>query len=358
MKIPMAKPDIGKEEILAVNNVLKSGWLGQGKVTKLFEKDLGKYFDSQVVTVNSGSSAILCALLGMGIKPADVVAVPAFTFLSTSSVPKILGAKIIPVDIDKNTLNMDLNKLEEILEKQKIDFLIFVDVGGLPNDIDRIYKLSKKYNFKILEDAAEAIGSVYKNKKIGSFSHPTIFSFHIAKLITTIEGGCITGKNKTFIKKISAIKDIGREKPGYVHQYIGSNFRTTDVQSAIGREQLKKIEKYVEKRNNIADKYRNEINSIDFQSIPSYVSRNGYMFFFGIAKNKKQQKKILDCLINKKIDSRKAWIPVNLQPCNPELGKYKCKNAEEIYNRVFTIPIYNTIRDFEVNKIIKIINSV
>ena len=325
MKIPMAKPDIGKEEILAVNKVLKSGWLGQGNVTKLFEKDLSKYFNSQVVTVNSGSSAIMCALLGMGIKPGDVIAVPAFTFLSTSSVPKILGAKIIPIDIDKNTLNMDLDNLEKILEKQKIDFLIFVDVGGLPNDINRIYKLSKKYNFKILEDAAEAIGSKYKNKKLGSFAHPTIFSFHIAKLITSIEGGCITAKNKTFIKKISAIKDIGREKPGYVHQHIGSNFRTTDIQSVIGREQLKKIEKYVQRRNDIADKYRNEIKSINFQRIPSYVTRNGYMFFFGIAKNRKQQQKIIKHLINNKIDSRNAWLPVNLQPCNPELRKYKCK---------------------------------
>lgn len=354
----MAKPDISQNEILAVKKVIESGWLGQGEITKRFENDLSTYFESQAVTVNSGSSAILCSLLAMGIKPGDSVAVPAFTFLSTSSVPKILGAKIIPVDIDKNTLNINLDDLEKILEHKKIDYLIFVDVGGLPNDIDRINKLAKKYGFKILEDAAEAIGSKYKNKKLGSFSHPTIFSFHIAKLITTIEGGCITGKNKAFIKKISAIKDIGREKPGYVHHHIGSNFRTTDVQSAIGREQLKKIEKYVKRRNVIADRYREEIKSINFQSIPSYVTRNGYMFFFGIAKNRTQQQKIIKRLINKKIDSRNAWLPINLQPCNPELRKYKCKNSEEIYNKVFTIPIYNTIKDSEVNQIIKIINSI
>lgn len=354
----MAKPDISQNEILAVKKVIESGWLGQGEITKRFENELSTYFESQAVTVNSGSSAILCSLLAMGIKPGDSVAVPAFTFLSTSSVPKILGAKIIPVDIDKNTLNIDLDDLEKILEHKKIDYLIFVDVGGLPNDIDRINKLAKKYGFKILEDAAEAIGSKYKNKKLGSFSHPTIFSFHIAKLITTIEGGCITGKNKSFIKKISAIKDIGREKPGYVHHHIGSNFRTTDVQSAIGREQLKKIETYVKRRNVIADRYRKEIKSINFQSIPSYVTRNGYMFFFGIAKNRTQQQKIIKHLINKKIDSRNAWLPINLQPCNPELRKYKCKNSEEIYNKVFTIPIYNTIKDSEVNQIIKIINSI
>jgi len=358
MKIPMAKPDIGKKEILAVTKVINSGWLGQGKVTKLFENDLKKFFSSEVVAVNNGSSAILCALLGLGIKPGDIVAVPAFTFMSTSSVPKILGAKIIPVDIDRQTLNMDLGELEKILKKQKIDFVIFVDVGGLPNDIDKIIKLSKIYNFKILEDAAEAFGSEYKGKKLGSFNHASIFSFHIAKLITTIEGGCITSKNKSLIKKISAIKDIGRKKPGYVHQYIGSNFRITDVQSAIGREQLKRVDSYVKQRNIIADKYRNKINSIKFQEIPIYVTLNGYMLFFGIAKNKRQKQKIINSLWDKKIDSRLAWLPVNSQPCNPELKKYKCKNADEIYKKVFTIPIYNTIKNSEVKRIIDIINSV
>ena len=358
MKIPMAKPDIGKNEISAVNNVLKSGWLGQGKVTKSFENNLEKYFDSNVVAVNSGSSALMCALLGLGIKPGDIVVVPSFTFMSTSSVPKILGAKIIPVDINKKTLNMDLDELEKIVKKHKVDFVIFVDVGGLPNDIDIIIRLSKKYGFRVLEDAAEAFGSKYKNKKIGSFRHTAIFSFHIAKLITTIEGGCITSKNKLLIKKIAAIKDIGRNKPGYIHQHIGSNFRITDIQSAIGREQLKKADTYIKKRNQIAEKYRNQINSLDFQEIPPYVTLNGYMFFFGIANSQSHRQKIINLLWNKKIDSRVSWLPINLQPCNPELKKYKCKNAEEMYKKVFTIPIYNTIKNFDVEKIINIINSV
>lgn len=358
MKIPMAKPDISKEEVSAVKNVLKSGWLGQGKVTKSFEGNLEKYFDSNVVTVNSGSSALMCALLGLGITPGDTVVVPSFTFMATASVPKILGAKIIPIDINKKTLNMDLDELEKIVKKYKVDFVIFVDVGGLPNDINRITRLSKKYNFKILEDAAEAFGSEYKNKKIGSFNHTSIFSFHIAKLITTIEGGCITSKNKSLMKRIGAIKDIGRDRPGYIHQHIGSNFRITDVQSAIGREQLKKASTYIKKRNEIAEKYRQKINSIDFQEIPSYTTLNGYMFFFGIAKNQKYRQKIINQLWKKKIDSRLAWLPINFQPCNPELKKYKCKNAEEMYKKVFTIPIYNTIKDSEVQRIIDIINSV
>lgn len=358
MKIPMAKPDIGKEEIDAVRKVIESGWIGQGEITKKFENELGNYLNSNVVTVNSGSSAIMCSLLALGVNPTSTVVVPSFTFIVTASIPKILGAKIIPVDMNRETLNMDLDELEKILKRQKVDFVIIVDVGGMPNDIDKIKELSKKYNFIILEDAAEAFGSEYKNKKIGSFEHTTIFSFHIAKLITTIEGGCISSKNKRIIKKIRAIKDIGREKPGYIHKYVGSNFRITDIQTAIGRIQLKKVDGYIKKRNLIAEKYRAKINNVNFQNSPSYVTKNGNMLFFGIAKNEKQKNIILDTFWKEKIDSRASWLPVNLQPCNKELLKYKCKNTEENYKKIFTIPIYNTIKNSEVNKIIEIINSI
>ena len=240
--IPMAKPDIGEAEENAVLDVLKSGWLGQGKKTKKFEEKLSEYFSSNAIAVFNGSSAIMVALLAHGIKPGDNVAVPNFTFMSTASVPKILGANIIPIDIDPQTLNLDLVALETELKQKKIHFVIFVDVAGLANDVDQLIELSKKYDFILIEDAAEALGSEYKNKKLGSFEHTTIFSFHIAKVITTVEGGCITTKDKDFAKKLMAIKDIGRTGQGYKHDYLGSNFRITDIQSTIGIQQIKKIE--------------------------------------------------------------------------------------------------------------------
>ena len=238
-EIPMANPDLGVLEEKAILDVYRSGWLGQGKKTREFEKLLSKFFSSNAIAVNSGSSAIMCALLAHGIKPGDSVVVPNFTFMSTASVPKILGAEIIPVDIDPATLNLDVQALEEVLKKKEIKFVIFVDVAGLANDIDSLVDLSKRYNFTLLEDAAEALGSEYKKKRLGSFDHTTIFSFHVAKQITTIEGGCITTKDEKLAKKISAIKDIGRTGSGvagkgYKHDFIGSNFRITDILSTIG----------------------------------------------------------------------------------------------------------------------------
>ena len=355
--IPMAKPDIGELEENAVLDVLKSGWMGQGKKTIEFEKLLSEFFTSYTVAVFNGSSAIMCALLAHGIKPGDNVAVPNFTFMSTASIPKILGANIIPIDIDFYTLNLDLVALEEELKLKKIKFVIFVDVAGLSNDIDHLVELSKKYNFVLIEDAAEAFGSEYKNKRLGSFEHTTIFSFHIAKAITTIEGGCITTKNSEFAKKVSAIKDIGRTERGYKHDFIGSNFRITDIQSAIGIQQIGKIDKILKRKQKIALRYKNEIKGLEFQVTPEYATLDSHMLFFAIAENKNSRNKHVEKLRRYGIDARLPWTPVNNQPCFPELNQLEYKKSEEASNRCFTIPIFNTISDDEVTKIINVINQ-
>jgi len=357
IKVPMAKPVFGDDESNGIMDVVNSGWLGQGKVTIDFESKLSDYFSANATAVNNGSSAIMCALLALGIKPGDKIVVPDFTFISTSSVPKILGASIIPVDIDPKTLNMDINSLEEILQKNDVKVVIFVDIAGLPNDIDSLITLSKKYNFTLLEDAAEAFGSEYKNKKLGSFDHTSIFSFHIAKIITTVEGGCITTKNPDLLKKIRAIRDVGRFNRGYIHDLVGSNFRITDIQSVIGINQLRKSEMFISKRIEIANRFKNEIKSLEFQTVPNYVSRHSYMLFFALTDNSNKRDQYVEKLRNTGIDARMAFYPINKQPCNPELTHYDCPNASEIYERSFTLPLYNSLKDSEIELIIDTCNS-
>lgn len=357
IKVPMAKPVFGDDEINGIMKVVNSGWLGQGKVTIDFESKLSDYFSAEVTVVNNGSSAIMCALLALGVKPGDKIAVPDFTFISTSSVPKILGASIIPVDIDQKTLNMNINSLEKILEENDIKVVIFVDIAGLPNDIDSLVALSKKYNFILLEDAAEAFGSEYKNKRLGSFEHTSIFSFHIAKAITTVEGGCITTKNEDLLRRIKAIRDVGRYGKGYIHNLVGSNFRITDIQSIIGINQLKKSEMFITKRMEIAKKFKTEIKNLEFQNIPNYVSRHSYMLFFALTKDSIKRDQYVEKLRDNGIDARLAFYPISKQPCNPELEQYDCPNASEIYERSFTLPLYNSLKDSEIELIIDTCNS-
>lgn len=358
IKVPMAKPVFGDSESKSLSNVVDSGWLGQGKITKKFEKNLSKFFKNYVTVVNNGSSAIMCALLSHNVKPGDKVIVPNFTFISTASVPKILGCEIIPVDIDPSTLNIDLIKLEKIVKQRKINFVIFVDVAGLVNDIKRLEKLSKNYNFTLIEDAAEAFGSEYNNNKIGSFSHTTIFSFHIAKLITTVEGGCLTTKNSKLDKKMKSIRDLGRTKKGYVHQYLGTNLRITDLQSSLGIEQLKKIKTFLKKRKEIASLYTKNITGLEFQSIPEYSTLHSHMLFFAFAPNEKLRNIYVKELRKKGIDTRMPWMPIHMQPCFPNLNKLKFKNSEYIYKTIFTLPMHNSLSKKDTLMIIKLCNDI
>ena len=357
MKIPMSKPDIGLNERKNVLDVFESEWFSQGKITQKFESKLSNFLSSNVAVVNNGTSALICALLAHGIKAGDSIVVPSFTFIATASAAKMLGIKIIPVDVELDTLNMDLKKLEQVVKNKKIKAVIVVDVAGLPIDIEAFEKLAKRYKFSLIEDAAEAFGSEYKKKKIGSFKHTTIFSFHIAKIITTIEGGCISGNIK-IIKKIKQLRDHGSSiNQKYVHEYLGSNFRITDLQSAIGIEQLKKINKYILRRNKIVDKYKQGLVDLEFQKIPEYVSKHSHMLVFALAKNSKERDRIIKISNKMGIDCRKAWLPIQNQPCFKELSHIKCENATDIFNRAFTIPIYNSMTNEEVEYVIYTLNQ-
>jgi len=358
IKVPMAKPVFEDEEVNGIMNVVKSGWLGQGQITENFEELLSKYIGAKVVAINNGSSAIMCALLAHNIKPGDKIVVPSFTFISTASVPKILGVSVIPVDVDPETLNIDLDSLKQVVSKNNVKMVIFVDIAGLPNDIDVLKNLAKKHNFLLMEDAAEGFGSEYKNKKLGSFDHTAIFSFHIAKQITTVEGGCITTKNKEFLEKLKAIRDLGRYQRGYIHDLIGTNFRITDIQSVIGLNQIKKAEKFISRRIEVSKRFKDEIKNLKFQKIPSYVSRHSYMLFFAFAENEKRRNYYIKKLRENGIDARLSFYPMHLQPCNPELREFKCPNSELVYKTVFTLPMYNSLTDDEVDLIIKTCNKI
>ena len=280
---------------------------------------------------------------------------PAFTFVATSSIPKILGMDIIVSDVDPNTLNVTPEQVEHLVKvNENVKFVIIVDVAGLPCDIDSFVELSKRYNFILIEDAAQAFGSEYKHQKVGSFEHTTIFSFQIAKQLTTIEGGCVSSTDENIINKINKIKDYGRNtEEMYVHDVIGTNFRTTDLQSAIGIQQLKNVEEHISARNIIANEFKNNINQVTFQKIPKYVNKHSYMLFFALAKSKKERDNYINKLNKNGIDARKSWTPIHMQPCNPELKSSKCPNSEQVFECGFTLPIFNNMTIDEANLIIE-----
>jgi len=359
LKIPWSKPDFGDDEKQAILRVIESNWYSQGPLTKSFEDELSSYLDSNVTVVNSGTSALMCALLANGFQIGDKVLVPDFTFYATLSSAKILGAKIITADIDSDTLNLSPQIVEDIVKNNDIKFVIVVDVAGLPIDIDQFEELSKKYNFVLIEDAAQALGSEYKNKKIGSFDHTTTFSFHIAKQITTIEGGCVSSPDKKVSEKIKQIRDHGRiNSKNYTHDIIGSNFRTTDLQSSIGLEQIKKIDQYISRREIIANKYKKNIKNVSFQKFPNFSIKHSNMMFFTIYPNHEIRNKNFNILQENGIDVKLPWPPLHIQPANLELNNNVHEHTKLISDSALMLPIFNKMTDDEADYVITCCNSV
>ena len=359
IKVPMSQPAFDTETENYMFDVIKSGWWSQGKITEQFEKNLSEYFPSNAIVVNNGTSAITAALLAHGIKPGDKVVVPDYTFIATSSAAKIIGAEILVADVDPNTLNVRPESIEKLVKENDVKAVMIVDMAGLPVDLEPIIELSKRYKFVLIEDAAQAIGSEYKNKKIGSFEHTTTFSFTVAKIITTIEGGCITTGNKEVLETLFHLRNFGRSGDGqYIHTLNSVNFRFNDIQAALGIKQLEKIDNFITRRIEIAKMYEENIENVTFQHTPDYTTTHSHMLFFVFAKNSEMKEKYLNYLQKNGIDARLPYLPIHSQPCNPELASSKFPGADEIFEKAFTLPIYNNMTIDECKLVIDTCNKV
>lgn len=342
--IQWAPPSFGKEEYESVTKVFTSKWLSQGNATSKLEKKIAQYIGARhCVIVNNGTSALICSLLAHGIKPGDEVIVPTFTFVATVNAILSIGAKPIFVDSDSETFNTTVDLIKPHITK-KTKAIIPVDVAGMSIDIKKFREFSQKNELVLIEDAAEGIGGEYKNKKIGSFGHSTVFSFHMAKVITTIEGGCITTNDKNIAENLKLIRSHGSKTP-YDSRMFGLNFRISDIHSAIGLAQIKKIKKFLNHRNTLAKIYREEIKDVKFQTVPEYVTLHPYMLFY-IQINPKYRDKINKFLNKNQIQTRICWPPVHTQYYHSKLYRMKkFENAENIYSKTINLPMGNGLTE-------------
>lgn len=346
-KVFWSIPDIGADEKKAVLETLETGWLGMGPKTKQFEKDLGAYTGAKhSVVVNNGTSALLTALMTLGVKPGDEILIPTYTFVATASSAIALGAKPVLVDCDPATFNVGPKEIEAALAHHpKAKGLIFVDVAGLPADIDAIRAVAERHHLWLLEDAAEAFGGVYRTTKIGNFDHLTIFSFHIAKQVTTVEGGAIQTNRDGVVDKLRLVRSHGEGKEKYVHVDLGLNFRPTDIQSAIGIAQLRKADHYIDLRNRIARLYQEKLgNHLAFQSVPAYATRPTWMILMVLARDKAERDRLNTHLNAHGVDTRIPWPPIHRQPYYVErFGATACPVADATFDRALSLPIGNAL---------------
>ena len=360
---------ISKKNIADVSKVLKSDFLTQGPKTVKFEKKIKTLVKCKyALATNSGSSSLLLACKSLSLKTGDLFWTVPNSFLATANCGILCGFKIDFVDIDPNTWNISLENLETKLiiakKKKKLPKLIIVvHLGGLPINPIKLKNLSKKYKFKIIEDASHSFGGKYYSNRVGcsKWSDITVFSFHPVKVITTGEGGCCVTNNKQYYERLTALRNNGivRDKknfkfknlgPWYYEQHsIGYNFRMSDIQSALGISQLKNLNSFLKKRNEIASYYKDNLEElpITFQNVEEDFYSTYHLFIIKLdIQLKKLHSKFFNYLRSKKILVNLHYLPIHLQPFYRKYG-FK-KNAfpvsEEYAETAISIPIYPNLK--------------
>ena len=380
--IPYGRQDITESDINEVEKVLRSDFLTQGPTVPKFEQSVINYCGATyAAAVNSATSALHIACLALDLSQGDWLWTSPNTFVASANCGRYCGAN---VDFDPKTYNMSADALsEKLIQAKKVGRLpkivVPVHFAGQPCDMEAIFNLSKKYNFKIIEDASHAIGSLYKKTKVGSckYSNITVFSFHPVKIITTAEGGMTLTNNKAIADKINRLRTHGitrdkkkmSQRPGdeiwnYQQIELGFNYRMNDIQAALGLNQIQRLDKYIERRNKIAKVYDEELKNLPiitpWQNTDAYSSYHLYPIRIKNYKDKKTQIKIYHELIKNKIGANQHYSPVHRHPYYENLGfkKNDFPESEKFHREVLSIPIYASLTNEKQKYVIEVLKKV
>lgn len=345
--IPYGRQTVDNSDIKSVVAVLRSDWLTQGPAVREFEESLAKYCNAKyAVTVSSGTAALHLAYLAAGLGSGDEAITTPNTFVATTNMLLAVGAKPIFCDIRLDNYNLDETKIEKLITP-RTKAIIPVHFGGHPCNMDKILNIAKKYNLLVIEDACHALGASYKNKKIGGIGDMSIFSFHPVKSITTGEGGAILTNNPEFYGKLAHLRTHGitKDEKGFnVMTTLGYNYRITDIQTALGVSQLKKLNKFVKARQRVFDIYKKELAStkeittpeINDGSVPS-----NHLFVI-LTKDLAKRDPLANFLKQNGIGVNFHYPTVYSHPYYRENGyrNVALKNADLYHASCITLPLY------------------
>lgn len=369
--IPYGKQTISKKDIKNVNKALKAKYLTNGPIVERFENEFSKKVKSKfAVSCSNGTAALHLAFLAAGIKEHDIIIVPVVNFVSTINLLTMIKAKIFCADVDKFTGRMTPETLKNCIKVNKIKKIKAVVVmhnGGSVEYFKEFFKLRKKYDFLLIEDACHALGSHYPNTNfpVGSckFSDIATFSFHPVKSITTAEGGMVTTNNYKIFQKLTLLKNHGiyRKKSSkkkyewsYKILFPGLNYRLSDLNSALGISQLKNLKIFISKRQKIAKYYVKFFQKSELVNCKNFDKSSAYHLFIVNFKNISRNQ-IIQKLFKKKIITQVHYIPAYRHPYYRKKIKGRFKNAEIYYNTSLSLPIFP---DLKIKQLKKICNSI
>lgn len=377
--LPLSRPTISEETIAEVERVLRSGWLATGPLCQRFEQELGEYFEGRTaLCFTSATAGLKAALMAIGIKPGDEVITTSLTFAATANVIAMLGAKPVFVDIEPDSFNIDPAKITAACS-DKTKAIMPVHYAGLPVDLDPIYELAKMRGLRVIEDAAHAMGSNYKGKKIGSFGDIQVFSFHPIKNMTSGEGGCVVIDPS----KASERKTLELQRFHGIDRSIWDRFSKTascyydvvmpgeknnmsDLQAAIGLHQLHELEEMNKRRRFLAQRYCTGLGGlilkgkISLQKNPRYdFLHSGHLFPICIT-DPSSRDDFMTYLKEKNIGTTPYYIPLHLFSYYRDAfgyteGSKNLENTEYVGKRIVCIPLYTALQESEQDRIIETI---
>lgn len=362
--IPLAKPNIQEQDINLVSEVLKSGMLVQGKYVNELENSFVNYTKTKYASaLSNGTATLHLALIALGIKTGDEVIVPAFSYMATANVVELVGAKPIFVDIDINTFNIDVTKIETVITS-KTKAIIPVHEFGLACDMDSIITIAKKHKLFVIEDAACALGALYKEKHVGTFGDFGSFSLHPRKAISCGEGGVLITNDETLDSEIKLLRNHGTEiingKMDFAR--FGFNYRMTDFQAALVFSQLPRLNETINYKQKLADVYFNELklNNVKLPFVPNYTNHTWQTFHV-----------LVNEIINRDellIKLREKNIGANYgAQCMPYMKSFKDKynlncetlfpNALLAYKQGLALPLYELLNTDQIKYISNTLNQ-
>lgn len=371
------KPHITDEEINEMVDTLRSGWLSMGPKTIKFEEEFNKYIGSKKsVAVNSWTAAGHLTLEAFGIQQGDEVIVPTMTFPATAEIVCYFGAKPVIIDVDEGTLNISVEQIERAITK-KTKAIIPVHYAGQPCDLDEINDLAKKYNLRVLEDAAHSLPATYKGKKIGTVSEVTCFSFYATKTLSTGEGGMICTNNEELAERcaIMRLHGINRdawkrysESGSWYYEVVapGYKYNFTDLQASLGLPQLKKVDNMWNSRKAIAQKYTEAFKDLDLITLHTILpDRESSWHLYPVRLNlemlTKNRAEIIEELKQNNIGVGVHFMPVHKHLFYSETFHLNDKDypvASSVFPRLLSLPIYPGMTEQNVDKVINVFTDI